>query len=59
MKRNFTTDYIKTNRKKRREEEIELHDKPINFTRIQKSKKAFKRGSKRVKPHEIMDEDMD
>lgn len=39
----FTKDYIKTVRKQNREDEIEMYGKAINYNRIQKSKKAYKR----------------
>ena len=36
-------DYIKANRKASREAEIENHTRPINFCRVQKSKKVYDR----------------
>lgn len=36
-------DYIKANRKASREAEIENHTRPVNFCRVQKSKKVYDR----------------
>lgn len=47
-KHNITkNDYLKANRKASREEEIALHDKPIQRPAVHKSKKTYNR--KRVK----------
>lgn len=42
-KKNQVTDYIKTNRRASREVEIESYGKPINYNRVQTSKKVYNR----------------
>lgn len=36
-------DYIKVNRKASREAEIENHSRPVNFSRVHKSKRVYDR----------------
>lgn len=45
-KDNFTDDYIKTNRKLSREEEIRTHGKSINHSNVFKNKKTYTRKDK-------------
>jgi len=42
-KKNTEADYIKANRRGRREAEIGLYGKPLNHTKVWKSKKAYDR----------------
>lgn len=49
MKRNFDEDYLKAVKKKNREKEFSDHGKSINYSRVQKSKKDFKRTTKRFR----------
>lgn len=42
-KRNGLRDYVKANRRASREAEIENHARPVNFSRVHKSKKVYDR----------------
>lgn len=57
MKRNFDEDYLKAVKKKSREEEFSEHKKSINYFKIQKSKKEFKRTTKRFKNYNFEDDE--
>lgn len=46
--KNAQSDYIKANRRGSREAEIENHGRPVNFCRVQKSKKVYDRNRRKA-----------